>query len=124
MPRWPLPNTQRTQPPTQALRIGATEPELQAKLQAQLRPLAAASTLAAAAGSAANAALGAGSSSSSKQLGPGGRMRPASELQRQQGEALLVGRDGADDEAAARAQELLEFDRRLQQLSERRHKDA
>lgn len=97
----------------QALRIGATEPELQAKLQKQLRPLAVVRTLVNGAGAAAGAALGSGSSSGSsggRQLRQGSSRAVADVLQAD-GDMLEV------EETQRQQQELREFDRRLQELS-------
>jgi hypothetical protein len=92
------------------LRIGATEPELQAKLQQQLRPLAIVNTLAQAAGTAAGAALGS-SGSNGRRLGQGGSSSSgravADVLQPNEG-------DGEEEEERRRLEELEEFDRRLQ----------
>lgn len=99
-------------PCVQALRIGATEPELQAKLQKQLKPLAVVKTLANAAGAAAAAAIGTGagaSSSSDRQLGEGSSRGINDVLQ--EGEAV------EPEEVLRQREELDEFDRRLQQLS-------
>lgn len=93
----------------QVLRIGATEPELQARLQQQLKPLAVVKTLANAAGTAAGAALGAGSSSEGgRQLGEGSSRAVKDVLQPDEGELEA-------EEAARQRQELEEFDRRLRQ---------
>jgi hypothetical protein len=95
----------------QALRIGATEPELQAKLQQQLKPLAIVTTLVNVAGAATGAALGTGSSSSSGgQLGAGSS-RAVNDLLQGDEEALEA------EEVQRRQQELEEFDWRLQQMS-------
>lgn len=99
--------------PAQVLRIGATEPELQARLQQQLKPLAVVQMLANAAGTAAGAALGTGGSSSSagrRQLGEGSSRAVKDVLQPDEGELEA-------EEAVRQRQELEEFDRRLRQGS-------
>lgn len=94
----------------QVLRIGATEPELQAKLQQQLKPLAVVKTLVNAGGVATGAALGTGSSSSSGgQLGAGSRKAVKDVLQTDE-QSLEF------EEAQRQQRELEEFDRRLQQM--------
>lgn len=96
------------------LRIGATEPELQARLQQQLKPLAVVQTLTSAAGTATGAALGTGGGSSSsaggRQLGEGSSRAVKDVLQPDGGELEA-------EEAARQRQELEEFDRRLRQGS-------
>lgn len=101
-----------------ALRIGATESDLQAKLQQQLKPLAVINTLASAAGSAASAAIGTGTGStgsngggsSKQQLEAGGSRRVSN---------VLEGDAYEQEEVLRRQEELQDFDRRLQQLSDK-----
>ncbi|KAF6259889.1 hypothetical protein COO60DRAFT_1700630 [Scenedesmus sp. NREL 46B-D3] len=91
----------------QALRVASTEPELQAKLQQQLKPLSLAAAVAGAAGKAAAAAVGS-SSSDQQQLGPGDGSSSISEaLQGKQ-------QPGEEQEELLRRLELEEFDRKLQ----------
>jgi hypothetical protein len=96
----------------QALRIASTEPQLQAKLQQQLKPLSLVATIAGAAGKAAAAAVGSSSSiNQQQQLNPGDDGSLISKVlqgkqQQQQGE---------DQEELLRRLELEEFDRKLQE---------
>lgn len=92
----------------QALRIGATEPELRAKLQQQLKPLAVVNSLASAAGAAAGAAFGS-SGSSARQLGEGTNRAVDDVLQRSE--------TAESEEVLRQREELAEFDRRLKELS-------
>lgn len=92
----------------QALRIGATEPELQAKLQQQLKPLAVVNSLASAAGAAAGAAFGS-SDSSARQLGEGSNRAVDDVLQRSE--------TVESEEVLRQREELAEFDRRLKELA-------
>lgn len=104
-------------PPTQALRIGATEPALQAKLQQQLKPLAVVKTLTNAAGTAVGAAIGtttitSSSSSGRPQLREASSSRGVDDVLQRAGDVV-----DADDEVVRQQQELADFDRRLQELS-------
>jgi hypothetical protein len=96
----------------QALRIASTEPELQTKLQQQLKPLSLIATVAGTAGKATAAAVGSSSSSKQQQLGPGDdsslidKVLQGKQQQQQQGE---------EQEELLRRLELEEFDRKLQE---------
>jgi hypothetical protein len=98
----------------QALRIGATEPALQAQLQQQLKPLAVVSTLADAAVAATSAAIGGGSSRQQQLSAGGGRQAVKDALQQE---------EGLGDDAAylqQQREELRAFDRRLQERAGQR----
>jgi hypothetical protein len=96
----------------QALRIASTEPELQDKLQQQLRPLSLVATVAGVAGKAASAAIGS-SSSNQQQLGPGDNGSLISKVL--QGKQQQQQQQGEDQEELLRRLELEEFDRKLQE---------
>lgn len=97
----------------QAVRIAATEPETQAKLQQQLRPLAVVQTMVNTAGAAITAAIGTGSSRSSSGRSQPQHLRPG-DGSRGIGDVLGGSRGNEQDqEDLLRQLELEEFDRRL-----------
>lgn len=94
----------------QALRIASTEPELQAKLQQQLKPLSLLATVAGAAGKATAAAVGSSSSSEQQQqLGPGDDASLIDKVFKSKQQA------GEEAEEQLRRLELEEFDKKLQE---------
>eukprot|EP00878_Enallax_costatus_P009197 GHUV01009615.1.p1 GENE.GHUV01009615.1~~GHUV01009615.1.p1 ORF type:complete len:265 (+),score=68.25 GHUV01009615.1:154-948(+) len=95
----------------QALRVAATEPETQVKLQQQLKPLAVLQTVVDSAGTAVSAATGIGGSSKQQQLQPGDDNSSIDGLLRDQ---VL---DQENQEELLRQRELEEFDRRLNNRS-------
>lgn len=98
----------------QLLRVGATEPDLQATLQAALRPLPLLGSIAGAAGSAARAAIG---SPQLQQLAPPGDEGRLMQLRTGRRRRTPRGDDDSSDEAvaAARQLELDDFDIRLRE---------
>lgn len=90
----------------QALRIAATEPETQAQLQQQLKPLAVLQTVVDAAGTAVNTSIGTGSSKQQQQqAGPGNASNNTA--------GALGDQHQVDPEEYLRQRELEEFDKRL-----------
>eukprot|EP00879_Flechtneria_rotunda_P028006 GHRR01030079.1.p2 GENE.GHRR01030079.1~~GHRR01030079.1.p2 ORF type:complete len:149 (+),score=69.91 GHRR01030079.1:788-1234(+) len=106
---------------TQALRIAATEPHLQAKLQQQLRPLSVLAAVAQSTSKIAGAVIGTQAQQSQQQgqqqqpnqqqLGPGSHSNLISNK---------FSSEHKDTEELVRQMELEEFDRRLQDKAKRR----